>query len=107
MLNVIGDLMDKYIFLRNHTTADNILDLNDRDSLSSFLPFVSYKEEIETESGEKIKSKAFFNIDNTIGWIWELTPLPFVGEDQLGKLHNIVKTHYPKGTVAQWILYPG
>ncbi|WP_275385670.1 TraC family protein [Xenorhabdus bovienii] len=106
MLNVIGDLMDKYIFLRNHTTADNILDLNDRDSLSSFLPFVSYKEEIETESGEKIKSKAFFNIDNTIGWIWELVPLPFVGEDQLGKLHNIIKIHYPKGTVAQWILYP-
>ncbi|WP_233981865.1 TraC family protein [Pectobacterium versatile] len=106
MIKEIMDTIEKKLFFNDQLTTDKVLSSSDRESLSTYLPYVSYKEKVKNDEGEEITSKVFFNIDNTTGWIWEVTPPAFIGTDQLSKMHNIIKCRYPKGTVAQWILFP-
>ncbi|WP_042857954.1 TraC family protein [Dickeya sp. NCPPB 3274] len=105
MITSITNLAEK-LLLRGQLTSDKVLNMSDRESLSTYLPYLSYAEETKTETGESVKSKTFLNIDNTLGWIWEFTPPAFIGNDQLNKMHNIIKSRFPRGTVAQWILFP-
>lgn len=103
MLNSIKSFVERNIFLRDQVTKSDILDLAVRDQPSEYLPYLAFMKRLPDENSD---TNAFLNFDNTLGWIWELKPLAFVGNDKLDKLHGIVRTQFPKGTVSQWILYP-
>lgn len=107
MLEFIKNQLDKHIFLKNEVSKSNIIKLSQRDVLANYLPYLSFSEKLKNdETNEEVITHAFLNFDNTIGWIWELVPPPFLGPDKLNMLHGIVATSLPKGTVMQWILYP-
>lgn len=101
MLDVMIKAFQKQVLLRGEVTRSDILDMAKRDIPSEFLPYLAFLKKLPDEDFE---TNAFINFDNTIGWIFELSPLAFVGGKQLDQLHTIVKTQFPKGTVAQFIL---
>lgn len=103
MLNSIMRGIDKHVFLRNEVTKSDVLALANRDKPSDYLPYMSF---IKQFPDDDAPTNAFLNFDNTIGWIWELKPLAFLGPDKLDQLHGIVRAQFPQGTVSQWILYP-
>jgi len=107
MLDIAKNLLDRHVFLKNEVSKSDVLKLSQRDVLTNYLPYLSYSKMMKSdESDEEVVSHAFLNFDNTIGWIWELVPPPFVGPDKLDTLHGIIRTTFPKGTVMQWIMFP-
>lgn len=103
MLKSVQQFIERNIFLKNEVTKSDVLNLSVRDQPSEYLPYLSFHKRLP---GENFDSNSFLNFDNTIGWIWELKPLAFLGNDKLDKLHSIIKSQFPKGTVTQWILFP-
>ncbi|MDO3422894.1 TraC family protein [Citrobacter freundii] len=103
MLKSVHQFIERNIFLKNEVTKSDVLNLSVRDQPSEYLPYLSFHKRLP---GEDFDSNSFLNFDNTIGWIWELKPLAFLGNDKLDKLHSIIKSQFPKGTVTQWILFP-
>lgn len=103
MLKNILKFVEKNVFLKGETTKSDVLSMAQRDQPSDYLPYLAFLERLP---GEDADTNAFLNFDNTLGWIWELRPVAFLGNDQLDKLHNIIKSQFPKGTVCQWILFP-
>lgn len=67
-----------------------------RNKLSDYLPWIQYIDE----------HQMFLNLDDTVGWIWEIQPLTFCGMKQVKGFESLLKQSFPKGTVMQWILYP-
>ncbi|MCX8959385.1 conjugal transfer protein TraC [Erwinia psidii] len=107
MLDTVKNLLDRHVFLKDVVSKSDVLKLSERDVLTNYLPYLSYSKMMKSdESDEEVVSHAFLNFDNTIGWIWELVPPPFIGPDKLDTLHGIIRTSFPKGTVMQWILFP-
>lgn len=102
MLNKIMRSIDKHVFLKDEVTKSDVLRLAERDKPSDYLPYLSFIKQFPEDDAP---TNAFLNFDNTIGWIWELKPLAFMGPDKLDQLHGIVRAQFPKGTVCQWILY--
>lgn len=47
----------------------------------------------------------YINSDNTIGYLFELTPVLFMGESSVISLHTMLKSSFPKDTVIQVICY--
>ncbi|ECC3269528.1 TraC family protein [Salmonella enterica] len=103
MLNTIQRFIEKKVFLKDEVTKSDVLSLAVRDQPSEYLPYLSFHKRLP---GADADSSTFLNFDNTLGWIWELKPLAFLGNDKLDKLHTIIKSQFPKGTVTQWILFP-
>ncbi|EJJ0671539.1 conjugal transfer protein TraC [Cronobacter sakazakii] len=103
MLTTIQRFVEKNLFLKEEVTKSDVLGLAVRDQPSQYLPYMSF---VKRLPGEDDDTNAFINFDNTIGWIWELKPLAFMGNDKLDKLHGVVRAQFPKGTVSQWILFP-
>ncbi|HDS3501262.1 TPA: TraC family protein [Enterobacter cloacae] len=103
MIQSLQRLIEKHVFLKDEVTKSDVLGLAARDQPSEFLPYFSFHERLP---GEHANSNSFLNFDNTIGWIWELKPLAFLGNDKLDKLHSVIRSQFPKGTVTQWILFP-
>jgi conjugal transfer ATP-binding protein TraC len=58
-----------------------------------------------TELKKAPDTSLFYNIDDTVGFIWECTPLCFAGEKSLHVLNGIFRTGLPEGSVVQFILY--
>jgi conjugal transfer ATP-binding protein TraC len=103
MLNTLKNFAERHIFLRDEVTKTDILNMAVRDQPSEYLPYLAFLKRLPDEDTD---TNAFLNFDNTLGWIWELKPLAFMGNDKLDKLHGIVRSQFPKGTICQWILYP-
>jgi conjugal transfer ATP-binding protein TraC len=75
---------------------DDIEALAIRDRFSDFLPYDAYDAE----------TQEFFNADQTIGRIWECSPLTFLGEKGSADLASMLRQDYPADTVIQFLLYP-
>ncbi|TGB52844.1 conjugal transfer protein TraC [Escherichia sp. E5028] len=103
MLKTLQRLAEKHLFLKQEVTKSDVLNLSVRDQPSEYLPYLSFHERLPGEAND---SNSFLNFDNTIGWVWELKPLAFLGNDKLDKLHSVIRSQFPKGTVTQWILFP-
>ncbi|HBC9812417.1 TPA: TraC family protein, partial [Escherichia coli] len=103
MLKTLQRLVEKHLFLKEEVTKSDVLNLSVRDQPSEYLPYLSFHERLPGEAND---SNSFLNFDNTIGWVWELKPLAFLGNDKLDKLHSVIRSQFPKGTVTQWILFP-
>jgi conjugal transfer ATP-binding protein TraC len=66
-----------------------------RNSFSRYLPWIAYDE----------KEKLFYNVDNTIGVMWECFPGLFFSEKDMQVLEGLFKIGFPNGSVMQFILY--
>jgi conjugal transfer ATP-binding protein TraC len=65
-----------------------------RNRFSRYLPWIAYDE----------KDKLFYNMDNTIGVMWECFPGLFFAEKDMQVLEGLFKIGYPEGSVMQFIL---
>ena len=66
-----------------------------RNKFSDFLPYIAYDAE----------KNIYFNTDNTIGFLWECTPLVYAGEDIFSTLHGLFTASIPDDSVLQFMLY--
>jgi len=69
--------------------------LVDHTGLSDFLPWLLYRQ----------TDNAYLNTNNTVGYIWECTPLTFSGIAEVKQLESMLRTKFPKDTVMQFILH--
>lgn len=67
-----------------------------RVKMSDYLPWVSFDQD----------RQAFQTLDNRHGYIWEITPLTFLGGRDLKQLETFLSIAWPKRTIMQFILYP-
>lgn len=74
----------------------HIVELAKRDKFSSYLPWLTYNR----------KEQCFLLADNTIAYMWEISPLVYQGPKQTGALEGVLKQSFPEGTVMQYILFP-
>ena len=74
---------------------DDIVSMAERDKLGTFFPWVAY-DELE---------KCYFNADDTVGMMWECSPLCFAGETTITTLQALFRLSVPEKTVIQFILY--
>lgn len=66
-----------------------------RDSFSNYLNYVAYDPETET----------YLNQDNTVGLVWECTPLSFAGAKTLKTLEGLFRAGLPDESVLQFIFH--
>lgn len=66
-----------------------------RNSFSDYLPYLAYDEE----------TKVYVNHDETIGFIWECSPLYYAGERTYTSLEGLIRFPFPEGSVLQFALY--
>lgn len=76
-------------------TYDDLHNATERDKFSKYLPWVDYYEGL----------KAYTNIDNTVGFIWELSPFYFSGESSVKTLEGLFRQNVPESAVMQFIFY--
>lgn len=68
--------------------------LSDRTGLSDYLPWKLYD-----RNGHR-----YLNVNNTVGYIWECTPLPFAGLSEIKQIESLIRANFPKDTVLQFML---
>jgi len=68
-----------------------------RSQFSEYLPLLLCNRSEERD--------ILLNQDNTIGYAWEITPLPFIGDKSTSALEHILNIEFPKGTVLQFLLH--
>ena len=79
---------------RDATVAD-IERISERNKFSSYLPWRAYD-----------KGKLFYyNVDETMGFLWECTPLAFAGDKTTFILEGLFRIGIPSGSIIQFILY--
>lgn len=66
-----------------------------RNKFSDYLPYVSYAQE----------ERLYINTDDTIGFIWECTPLVYAGEETYETLSGVFSAGIPEGSILQFMLY--
>jgi conjugal transfer ATP-binding protein TraC len=66
-----------------------------RESFSEFLPWIAFDDE----------QKRYLNADESMGYLWECTPLAFAGESQMDTLETILNYDFPRHTILQVILF--
>jgi conjugal transfer ATP-binding protein TraC len=66
-----------------------------RDSFSNYLNYIAYDPETEI----------YRNQDNTVGMLWECTPLAFAGVKTLKTLEGLFRAGLPMGSVLQFIFH--
>jgi len=76
-------------------THKKLQSMTQRSKFSEYLPWVAYDDE----------TRVYLNIDNTIGFIWECSPLCFAGEKTAAILQGLFRVGFPEGSVIQCILY--
>ena len=66
-----------------------------RNSFSDYLPYVAYDPETEQ----------YHNADNSVGFLWECTPLLYGNDNIFNNLNGLFTSGLPEGSVMQFILY--
>ncbi|SNB45427.1 TraC family protein [Geobacter sp. DSM 9736] len=75
--------------------VDEVVGLSERDRLGSFFPWIAYDE----------KESFYFNADDTVGMLWECSPMCFAGETTITTLQALFRLNVPERTVVQFILF--
>ena len=76
-------------------THSELRKMGERSKFSDYLPWIAYDEE----------TKVYVNSDNTVGLLWECTPLSFAGEKTFFTLEGLFRLGLPENSVMQFILY--
>jgi len=66
-----------------------------REKFSNYLPWVAYDD----------NSHVYLNTDNTLGMLWECSPLAFAGETTINTLGGLFRINLPDGAIMQFILF--
>ncbi len=95
-----GRIMDKFVnFMRtvfaSGPTKNEFKRMYTRNRFSEYLPYRAYDE----------NTKAFFNLDGSMGWIWECNPLVYAGKQTFSDLLGLFTAGLPEDTVLQFMLY--
>jgi len=75
-------------------TKGDYFRLTRREQFSSYLPWAAY---------DKAKH-VYLNTDNTLGMMWECSPLAFAGENTINTLGGLFRINLPDGAIMQFIL---
>lgn len=89
-------ITDTILGVEGGLKKSDISKLTQRDTFSEFLPWLGYRD----------KNNSYLNTDNTIGYMWECTPLTFMGLREIKQIEQLLRGTFPKGAVMQFILYP-
>ncbi len=92
MLNFLNNLL---FGANSGITSDAFSNLLRRSSFSDYLNYVAYDE----------ASEIYWNMDHSLGAIWECTPLSFAGTKTLKSLEGLFKANLPQDSVVQIILH--
>ena len=76
-------------------TKHELRKMSQRNKFSNYLPWLAYDEE----------TKVYINTDETVGFLWECTPLCFAGEKTFQTLRGLFQLGLPENSVMQFILY--
>lgn len=66
-----------------------------RNKFSDYLPYAAYDEE----------NQAYYNVDDTVGFLWECTPLVYAGTNIFEVLRGLFAASIPEKSVLQFMLY--
>ena len=75
--------------------AGDIVALAERDRLAAFFPWTAYDEE----------ERFFFNADDTVGMLWECSPLCFAGEATITTLKALFRLNVSEKAIIQFTLF--
>lgn len=95
----INSVMNSSNFLLPDEEGEKVGDyekLYARTQFSNFLPYNAYDED----------TQIYYNTDETVGWIWECSPVVFLADKQHEALTQILKTGFSKTAVLQVTLIP-
>lgn len=67
-----------------------------RDRISKYLPWLGYNRE----------DQRFLLADNTLAYMWEVSPLVYQGPKQTAALEGVLQQPFPDGTIMQYVLFP-
>lgn len=92
--------MDNFVnFMRtlfaSGPTKKEFKKMYERNRFSEYLPYRAYDEE----------TKAYFNLDESMGWIWECSPLVYAGKQTFSDLMGLFTAGLPEDSVLQFMLY--
>lgn len=93
---MIGEIFNK--FIKKSETGPTYKDLDDltsRSKFSDYLPWVAYDPD----------SKLYLNVDDTIGFVWECSPVSFAGTQITDTLVGLFRAGFPEGSVLQFIFF--
>jgi conjugal transfer ATP-binding protein TraC len=88
-------LIDKILGVGDALNTQRLRRLVDRDKLSVYLPYLAWDSD----------TKAYHNADETVGYVWECTPLVYAGTDVFETLKGCIHSGIPYGSVIQFMLY--
>lgn len=94
-MNSVGLLAKIFGGAEAGPAIDDIVSMGQRDTLGMFFPWVAYDEQ----------EKFYFNADDTVGMMWECSPLCFAGETTITTLQALFRLNVSEKTVLQFILY--
>ena len=66
-----------------------------RSNLSSYLPYIAYDP----------ATRIYLNNDDSVGLLWECSPVVFSGERTMRALDGLFRIDFPAGTILQFILH--
>jgi len=90
------DLVQKALFGdTSYLKHSDLAKLTKRHPFSAFLNYQAYDSQNEI----------YVNQDNTLGLLWECSPLTYAGEKAMNSLEGIFRAGMPKGTIVQFILH--
>lgn len=88
-------LLSSILGVQDEPTKGEIAQLSQRTPLSKFLPYVSYD----------ATTKLYHNTDETVGFLFECTPLSFAGSKTMDDFMGLFRLGLPRGSVLQFILH--
>jgi len=80
---------------KRQPSLGDLYDTTQRTKLSNFFPWEAYDP----------ATKAYYNIDDTVGFIWECSPLSFAGQKTTFTLGGLFRLGLPEDSVIQFNLY--
>ncbi len=88
-------LLSSILGIQDEATKGEIRRLSQRSSFSKFLPYISYDPD----------TKLYENTDETVGFLFECSPLCFAGTKTMDDFMGLFRQGLPNGSVIQFILY--
>lgn len=87
-------LINKALFGEHGGLKRSDIDVT-RDRFSTLFPWVSYD----------IDDNFYYLRDNSVGWIWECSPVLFADDDSFNMIKGILRNKFPSQSVIQFSLY--
>ena len=87
-------LLKKALFGEHGGLKRSEIDIT-RDKFSTLFPWVSYDPD----------DKFYFLRDNSVGWIWECSPMLFADDNAFNMIKGIMRNKFPSQSVIQFSLY--